>query len=65
MMQEYLQGKKVLFVDDDCRMFYSDLFQMIADPELSLHFRAMQKRFAQLIQDERCIETVTVGLTDS
>lgn len=76
MMQEYLQGKKVLFVDDDCRVFYSDLFQMIADsagvtsclrtdPELSLHFRAMQKRFAQLIQDERCIETVTVGLTDS
>lgn len=76
MMQEYLQGKKVLFVDDDCRVFYSDLFQMLSDsaglasclrtdPELSFHFRAMQKRFAELIQDEKCIETVTVGLTDS
>lgn len=75
MAQEYLNGKKVLFVDDDCRVFYSDLFHMIADsttektclrsdPVLDLHFRSMLKRFSELIQDEKCVETLSVGLTD-
>ena len=75
MELDYLQGKKVLFVDDDCRVFYSDLFCMIADsagntsclradPELSFHFRAMQERFKELLQDEKCVETISVGLTD-
>lgn len=76
MTQDYLQGKKVLFVDEDCRTFYLDLFCMIADnagptsclrtdPELSFHFQAMQKRFAELIQDKKCVEIVSIGLTDA
>ena len=76
MAQDYLQGKKVLFVDEDCRIFYTDLFYMIADnagptsclrtdPELSFHFRAIQERLKELIQNEKCVETISVGLADA
>lgn len=76
MFPEYLKGKKVLFVDDDCRIFYNDLFYMIADsttektclrsdPVLDFHFRSILKRFSVLIQDEKCCETVSVGLADA
>lgn len=75
MSQEYLLGKKVLFVDDDCRVFYSDVFEMIeasagvacclcSDPVLAFHFEAMRKRFRELIQDDKCTETLSVGLCD-
>lgn len=76
MALNYLQGKRVLFVDEDCRIFYTDLFYMIADnagptsclradPELAFHFQAMQERLRELIQDEKCVETISVGLADA
>lgn len=75
MSQEYLMGRKVLFVDEDCTVFFSDVFEMInsfagkacclrTDPVLAFHFEAMQKRFGELIQGDKCVETLSVGFTE-
>lgn len=75
MSQEYLFGRKVLFVDEDCVVFHSDLFEMIwnsagstcclhSDPVLAFHFETMRKRFGELLQGDKCVDVLSVGLAD-